>query len=133
MADESLAAALTRALDEVSRRVEEVTGAEGLALAPWLVLRALAVDGAQVMRELVAGTRLDDSTLTRVVDRLAALGLVYREADPTDRRRVLVAVSDRGRALHGRLAPAVVAAERELLDADLLAALTRLAGTRAEA
>ena len=125
---------LTQALDEVSRRVEEVTAGEGLALEQWLVLRRLAAHGDQAMRDLVADTRLNDSTLTRVVDRLAALGLVYREADPVDRRRVRVTLSTRGRAVHQRLAPAVADAERDLTDDPaLLAALARLARPRAEA
>lgn len=113
---ESLTGVLTRALDEVSRRVEAVTAAQGLSLDQWLVLHGLATHGAHHMRDLVARTRLDDSTLTRVVDRLAALGLVYREADPTDRRRVLVSVADRGRVLHRELATAVEDAERAVLD-----------------
>jgi DNA-binding MarR family transcriptional regulator len=117
--DESLTVALTQVLDEVSRRVGAITAGRGLSLEQWLVLHGLAVHGAGPMRDLVARTRLDDSTLTRVVDRLATLGLVYREADPTDRRRVLVSASARGRALHDELAPDVEDAERELAgDAD---------------
>jgi MarR family transcriptional regulator, organic hydroperoxide resistance regulator len=129
-----LTVVLTQALDEVSRRVEEVTAGEGLSLEQWLVLRRLAAHGDQAMRDLVADTRLNDSTLTRVVDRLAALGLVYREADPVDRRRVRVTLSARGRAVHERLAPAVAEAERDMTDDPaLLAALARLARPRAEA
>ena len=129
--DDSLTVALVHALDEVTRRVEEITTGEGLSLDQWLVLHRVAAAGDQAMRDLVAGTRLNDSTLTRVVDRLAALGLVFREADPTDRRRVRVAISARGRTVHERLAPAVEDAERRLLsDHDspsLIASLTRLA------
>lgn len=129
-----LTVVLTQALDEVSRRVGEVTADEGLALEQWLVLRRLAAHGDQAMRDLVADTRLNDSTLTRVVDRLAALGLVYREADPVDRRRVRVTLSARGRSVHERLAPAVAEAERDMTDDPaLLAALARLARPRAEA
>ena len=133
--DDSLTVALVHALDEVTRRVEEITTGEGLSLDQWLVLHRVAVAGDQAMRDLVAGTRLNDSTLTRVVDRLAALGLVFREADPTDRRRVRVAISARGRTVHERLAPAVVDAERRLLTEDasaLLALLTRLGRSGAE-
>ena len=129
-----LTVVLTQALDEVSRRVEEVTAGEGLSLEQWLVLRRLAAHGDQAMRDLVADTRLNDSTLTRVVDRLAALGLVYREADPVDRRRVRVTLSTRGRAVHERLAPAVAEAERDMADDPaLLAALARVARPRADA
>ncbi len=126
----SLVVALTQALDEVTRRVEEITATEGLGVEQWLVVRRLAEHGDQAMRDLVAGTRLDDSTLSRVVDRLAAVGALYREADPADRRRVRVALSARGRELHERLAPSVEDAERRLLDgldaADVVAALVRL-------
>ncbi|WP_433029539.1 MarR family winged helix-turn-helix transcriptional regulator [Actinomycetospora sp. CA-053990] len=132
--DDSLTVALVHALDEVTRRVEEITTGEGLSLDQWLVLHRVAVAGDQAMRDLVAGTRLNDSTLTRVVDRLAALGLVFREADPTDRRRVRVAISARGRTVHERLAPAVVDAERRLLDdpqaTALLSVVARLSGDR---
>lgn len=126
----SLVVALTQALDGVTRRVEEITAAEGLGVEQWLVVRRLAEHGDQAMRDLVAGTRLNDSTLTRVVDRLAAIGALYREADPTDRRRVRVALSARGRAVHERLAPSVEDVERRLLDgldaADVVATLVRL-------
>ena len=129
----SLVGALTRALDEVARRVGEITAVEGLGVEQWLVVRRLAEHGDQAMRDLVADTRLDDSTLTRVVDRLAALGALYRETDPTDRRRVRVALSARGRATHDRLAPAVEDVERRLLDgldaAQVVAALARLGRT----
>jgi len=132
--DASLTVVLTQALDEVSRAVEQITAGEGLSLEQWLVVRCLAVHGDRAMRDLVADTRLNDSTLTRVVDRLAALGLVYREADPTDRRRVRVTASARGRALHERIAPAVTEAERELLDdPGVLSSLARLAYPHAEA
>lgn len=129
----SLVVALTQARDEVTRRVGEITAAEGLGVDQWLVLRRLAEQGDQAMRDLVADTRLDDSTLTRVVDRLAALGALYREVDPTDRRRVRVALSARGRATHDRLAPAVEDVEGRLLEgldaAEVVATLTRLGRT----
>ncbi|MDD7917605.1 MarR family winged helix-turn-helix transcriptional regulator [Actinomycetospora callitridis] len=132
--DDSLTVALVHALDEVTRRVEEITTGEGLSLDQWLVLHRVVVAGDQAMRDLVAGTRLNDSTLTRVVDRLAALGLVFRAADPTDRRRVRVAISARGRTVHERLAPAVEVAERRLLDdpqaTALLGVVARLSGDR---
>ena len=49
----------------------------------------------------VLGTHLSLSSAacTALVDRLAAAGLVARAPDPTDRRRVRLAVTDRARAL----------------------------------
>lgn len=117
MLTESLLTALTQAFDEVSRRVEQVTAGEGLSLEQWLVLRQLAEHGRQAIRELVAGSRIDDSSLTRIVDRLAEAGAVHRDADPTDRRRVLVSFTARGRAVHDRLARRIEQVECRLLDA----------------
>jgi MarR family transcriptional regulator, organic hydroperoxide resistance regulator len=67
-------------------------------------------------------------TLTKIVDRLVDRALVYRRADDADRRRVLVFLSDHGRAEHARLAPAVATVGESLTaelgtDAGLLAAL----------
>ncbi|WP_433799289.1 MarR family transcriptional regulator [Actinomycetospora sp. CA-084318] len=107
----SLALSLHRALARVTARIEAATAPEGVLLPQWLVLACLAESGDLAMGELVEGTGLNDSTLTRVVDRLATSGLVYRAVDPADRRRVRVSLGDRGRALHARLAPAVRTAE----------------------
>ncbi|MCD2189595.1 MarR family winged helix-turn-helix transcriptional regulator [Actinomycetospora soli] len=112
----SLAVTLHRTMARVAVRVEEITGREGVLLPQWLVLTCLAEAGDLAMGELVAGTGLNDSTLTRVVDRLATSGLVYRAVDPEDRRRVRVSLADRGRTLHDRLAPDVEAVERELAE-----------------
>jgi MarR family transcriptional regulator, organic hydroperoxide resistance regulator len=126
----SLTVALHQALARVSQHVEEVTAREGLSLAHWLVVCQLAERGERTMGELVAATGLNDSTLTRVVDRLATSALLYREADPTDRRRVRVSLSNRGRELHDRLAPDVAARETTLVDGlegpDLVRALASL-------
>lgn len=43
--------------------------------------------------------RLDSSTLTPLLKRLQALGLVSRTRDPADERRVLVSLTDQGREL----------------------------------
>ncbi len=112
----SLALSLHRALALVGAQVEAITAREGVPLPHWLVLAALAADGDLARGDLVAGTGLHDSTLTRVVDRLTTSGLVYRGVDPADRRRVRVSLSDRGRALHVRLAPDVAAVERGLVE-----------------
>lgn len=42
-------------------------------------------------------TRLDSATLTGVIDRLESLGLVLRKPHETDRRSVVVSLTDEGR------------------------------------
>jgi DNA-binding MarR family transcriptional regulator len=59
-------------------------------------LAVLGETGAVTAGELAAHTGLTTGGITRVVDRLERAGLVRRQPDPGDRRRVLVApVPDR--------------------------------------
>ncbi|MEU4418021.1 MarR family winged helix-turn-helix transcriptional regulator [Nocardia salmonicida] len=48
------------------------------------------------MSDLAAQTELSTSGVTRVVDRLAAAGLIERQLDPTDRRSAYAALTDAG-------------------------------------
>ncbi|MFI7529562.1 MULTISPECIES: MarR family winged helix-turn-helix transcriptional regulator [Nocardia] len=48
------------------------------------------------MSDLAAQTELSTSGVTRVVDRLAAAGLIERQLDPTDRRSAYAALTDSG-------------------------------------
>ena len=67
---------------------------------------------------LLRATLVTSGTMTNRIDRLATAGLVYREPDPSDRRGVLVTLSERGRDV-------VDAAFTDLLDREqaLLASL----------
>ena len=127
------AVALGRAAYRVERRIDEVVRPpDGPGLDAWRVLHLLADDAGHPMSEIAAHAMVPAPTLTKIVDRLADRGLVYRRADDADRRRVLVLLSGRGRTLHDELAPRVAAVERavhEALGADaatVLAALERL-------
>jgi DNA-binding MarR family transcriptional regulator len=56
------------------------------------------------MTEIAEYAMVPAPSLTKLVDRMVADNLVYRRADPGDRRRVLLYVAERGRALHERAA-----------------------------
>jgi len=102
---------LTRLLSQVehllSRRVEDALGVDGPTLDQWRVLDLLADGAGHPMTEIAAHVMVPAPTLTKIVDRLVDNALVYRRADETDRRRVLVFLSEHGRATYARLAPQV--------------------------
>ncbi|QWF83921.1 MarR family winged helix-turn-helix transcriptional regulator [Amycolatopsis sp. CA-230715] len=125
---ESLSTALTRATRAVTTRIARTLETEDLTLDQWLALDALSRQRGLAMADLAERTMATGPTLTRVVDKLVTTAMVYREVDPTDRRRVRVYLSPRGRALHKRVAGKVRQVERELLDrtSDPQAALTLL-------
>lgn len=107
-------------LARVTRRLEsELCGAlreEGVSLEQFRVLETLTDGGPCSMGELAEAALVERPTLTKIVDRMVAAGLVFRRPDRTDRRRVTVVASDEGEALAGRLSGAARAQERRLID-----------------
>jgi DNA-binding MarR family transcriptional regulator len=122
-ADADLAAALAGLgrLVEAVRRSERVLEQElGLSGARLYILRLLRSRPAQSLSDLAARTGTHQSTVSVVVSRLVAHGLVAREVSADDARRVTLALTPAGRALVRR-APLPV--EEHLATA--LAQLTR--------
>ena len=77
----------------------EVDAAVGASAAQLFVLEHLAAVPAASIGELAERTMTDRSSVSTVVDRLAARGLVARRPAATDRRRAEVRVTAAGRAL----------------------------------
>ncbi len=125
---------LLRALREEDRR----SGLSGPRLS---ALSVVVFRGPLPMRALADAEQVRPPTMTRMVGDLERLGLVARDADPSDGRVVLVRATPRGRAtlLAGRdrrvarLAAALGAlppADQRLLDraADLIEEVARRSG-----
>lgn len=90
---------LVRALRVSSHAIERRAAVTGAQL---FVLRELASEPDVSIRRLAARTLTDPSSVSVVVARLAARGLVARRRDPDDRRRVVLSLTRRGRALLAR-------------------------------
>lgn len=106
---------LGRVERQVSRRVEAALAGNGLTVDQWRVIDLLADTEGHTMSGIAAAVAVPGPTLTKLVDRLVDTATVYRLADVRDRRRVLVFLSDDGRATHERLAPLVHAVEVDVL------------------
>jgi DNA-binding MarR family transcriptional regulator len=109
----------------------EATFAEyGLTGPSFAVLADLTRLGGRVpQRALMDELRLTSGTVSVRIDRLIESGLVTREPDPHDARGALVSITDAGRELFERCAPAHLANEQRLLAAlsdDERAELTQL-------
>ncbi|MFE6866239.1 MarR family winged helix-turn-helix transcriptional regulator [Kitasatospora sp. NPDC057692] len=96
-------------------RLAERLARRGLRLWDMAVLAALADFGPHAQRDLVRRLRVDPSDTAKVADRLAADGYVERVRDAADRRRVLVTVTDAGRALLAELRAEAHAVQDEVL------------------
>jgi DNA-binding MarR family transcriptional regulator len=92
---------LGRLLGAASRAVErawyEALEARGLTHAGLIVLHFVE-QGFDSQADLARVAQVEAQTMSRTVDRLVREGLVTRTPDPTDRRRHIVAVTERGHA-----------------------------------
>ncbi|MFD7923809.1 MarR family winged helix-turn-helix transcriptional regulator [Streptomyces sp. NPDC059740] len=93
------------ALQRLNRRMNVAYGRQtatlGINNAEWEVLKALVVSGAPYRLgpgELAKRLGLTPAAMTHRIDRMATEGLVTRERDETNRVRVIVELTDEGRA-----------------------------------
>lgn len=132
MAERAGADDLTQLLSQVERavtaRLARVLAQEGCTVEEWRVLCLLADGRGHPMNQVADFALLPAPTLTRLVDRLVANNLVYRRVDPTDRRRVLVQLTARGRARQRRLNRLVQDHQADLTQRAGEADAARLAG-----
>jgi DNA-binding MarR family transcriptional regulator len=100
---QELAQALSLAERSVVRQLSPALDAESCTVPQWRVLLLLADGRGHPMSEIAEFALVPAPSLTRLIDRMATDGLVHRKADIRDRRRVLVHLTGRGRALCRRL------------------------------
>jgi DNA-binding MarR family transcriptional regulator len=92
-----------RLVDVVSKKLtrlqREQIGRTELTPAQYSVLRLLWQRDGRQFHELASVCCCSPSTITGVVDTLEKKGLVTRQANPQDRRSLLVRLTDAGRAM----------------------------------
>ncbi len=90
-----------RAVTGVYRQLLEPVG---LTYPQYLVLRVLWSCGSATVGEIRAVVDLDYGTMSPLLKRLEARGLVERRRRPDDERSVAITLTDAGRALEAELA-----------------------------
>ena len=120
---EALAHQIERELREIRQTLHrplEAQYARGQLTAPQrIVMQALYHSGELSLKELCARVALSHSTVSGIVDRLQARGMVERSTDVADRRQTRIAVTSAVREFMQKRAPA-------LTSQPLLEALGRL-------
>ena len=91
-------------------------GQYGVSRREWALLGLLAVRGAQAPSEIADQCHLDRTRVSRAITRLAAKGLIRRQALDGDRRRASVALTPAGQALYRQLFDEVAAINRRLVE-----------------
>lgn len=102
--DDQLCFALYAAQRAVTAAYRPLLDELGLTYPQYLVLLVLWERGETTVKELAAALRLDYGTVSPLLKRLEAAGLVRRERSARDERSVLVTVTGRGEELRERAA-----------------------------
>lgn len=101
----------------------------GVPIEQYRILEVLDASEPAAMGEIAQQSLIEAPTLTKIIDKMVAEGLVYRAPDPNDRRRVLILTAPGGKALFKRLRGVSTAQEQrivDLLESDKAAALRSL-------
>lgn len=86
----------------ITRLYGPVLAELGLTYPQYLTMLVLWEHEPQTVGGLGAALHLDSGTLTPLLKRMEAAGLLSRRRDPGDERRVLVSLTDSGRQLRAR-------------------------------
>lgn len=97
--DDQLCFSLYAASMAMTRIYKPLLDRLGITYPQYLVLYALWEEDGRTIGAIAARLALESSTVTPLVKRLTAAGLVTRERDPRDERQVRVRLTDRGTAL----------------------------------
>lgn len=100
--DRQLCFALYSASSLVTRLYRPLLEPLGLTYPQYLAMLVLWEKAPQTVGDLGDALGLDSATLTPLLKRLEAGGLVSRKRDPADERRVLVAPTEAGTVLRER-------------------------------
>lgn len=94
--DSSLVA-LRRILRATDLYGRDLAQSAGLTAAQFRVLQLVAEKGDATATAIAQRMRVSQATVTSLVDKLVAKGVVVREKSQTDRRQINICITDRGR------------------------------------
>jgi DNA-binding MarR family transcriptional regulator len=100
--DDQLCYAIYSAGMAIQRVYKPLLDELGLTYPQYLVLNVLWREDEQTVGGIAEKLALESSTLTPLLKRLEAAGLLRRTRNPDNERQVVVALTDQGRALRSR-------------------------------
>ncbi|MEW6078145.1 MAG: MarR family transcriptional regulator [Thermodesulfobacteriota bacterium] len=94
---------LSRAAQAAQKLLRTLLEPYGLTPAQYLIIECLWVADRLSPTLLGELLRFDSATLTGMIDRLERAGFVYRERNPSDRRAILVCLTDKSAGMKDEL------------------------------
>lgn len=91
--------ALSRALQHIHRKSEQLFHQNGLTMAQFAVLEALQHKGDLTIKEIIEAVLSSSGNITVVVRNLEQRGLVLRRVNPADKRSFFICITPAGAEL----------------------------------
>ena len=123
---ERLARAVGRLRRDMRARAAKVLEGEGALLVHWQLISAIAREGLHSQIALADRVGMDPAGTSRALDQLEQMGLVKRERDGGDRRRMRVDLTAKGRRWFDRVRVVVMTALAPLFEGLSSSDATRL-------
>jgi DNA-binding MarR family transcriptional regulator len=95
------------------RELAQRLSPHGVWVGQWAVLMFLWAEDGLSQRELSRRVAIEDATMVRSIDRMERDGLVRRERDTSDRRQIMVFLTEKGRAMRDILVPEAIAGNQK--------------------
>lgn len=113
--DQYLPYLLARASAQISAQFHKQVKAAGLTVTQWRVLATLSDQTQMPVGELAVATLTEQSTLTKMLDRMQNDGLIARSVCKSDKRRILISSTRIGKARVKKLLKAANEHQAKLL------------------
>lgn len=104
----------TWAMNNFVNRMLKESGLGDISVAYFAVLNALWENNGLSISDLGEKAQLEKSTMTSLIDRMEAAGILRREDHPTDRRAFRICLTPRGKELEEKLDKVVCMAYKSL-------------------
>ncbi|MGI9024566.1 MAG: MarR family winged helix-turn-helix transcriptional regulator [Burkholderiaceae bacterium] len=114
--DESIGYLIKRVRSTLSAAVEREIADHDVTYDQWGVLLMMLKDRGDTAGMLARTTECDSGSMTRMLDRLEAKGLIVRTRSTDDRRRVELELTPTGKRMAERLVAAIVKVLNRHLD-----------------
>jgi DNA-binding MarR family transcriptional regulator len=102
------------AMNNYVNRILKEKGLPDISVAYFAVLQALWENDGLSISDLGEKVQLEKSTMTSLIDRMEAAGLLRRDDHPTDRRAYKICLTPRGKELEANLDQVVTEAYERL-------------------
>lgn len=93
------------------RLLESRIARAGLTSGMWWFLRSLWAEDGISQAELCERLSVMSATTVRAMDRLEKFGLIERRPSPTDKRKIIIYLTDHGRALQAQMMEEAIAVQ----------------------